>query len=418
MKKINKGLVACAVTAALTIPMTAMATNGYFAHGYGTKTKGMAGAGIAYGQDGLAAATNPANVVLVGNRVDFGVDLFMPDRTTSITGNGSIGNVNYDPNDDNMFLIPEFGYQEMINSKMAWGITVFGNGGMNSSYKKPVGLFGTTNAGVNLEQLFITPSFSMKIDDKNAFGVALNLIYQTFEAKGLQNFSASSNSPANLTDNGKDTSTGFSIRLGWTGEISDSVSLGFTYQSEADMSAFDKYQGLFAENGGFDIPSTYGFGLKYKATPKVNVVFDITRINYSDVKSIANPLSGLTTSGNLLGTSNSAGFGWEDMTIYKLGFDMKLEDGLVLRAGWNHGKSPIPAGETFFNLLAPATVEDHVTVGATWTLENKSELSIMYMHAFESTINGSNSIPAAFGSGEANISMSQNSFGVAYGWKF
>jgi len=420
MKKFNKGLVACAVTAALAIPMTAMATNGYFSHGYGIKAKGMGGAGIAYGQDGLAAATNPANVVLTGNRVDFGLDLFIPDRKTSIVGNGSLGTVNYDPNDVSMFLIPEFGYSKMINDKMAWGIAVFGNGGMNTSYKKPIGLFGTTNAGVNLEQLFITPSFSMKIDDKNAFGVALNMIYQTFKATGLENFDNAtySSSPGNVTNNGTDTSSGFSLRLGWTGEISDSVSLGVTYQSKADMSNFDKYQGLFADKGDFDIPSTFGIGIKFKATPKMNVVFDVTRINYSEVSSVGNPLSGLTVLGNKLGTSNSAGFGWEDMTTLKLGVDYQLADDLVLRAGYNQGNAPISEGETFLNMLAPATIQDHITVGATWTLKNKSELSVMYMYAMENTINGSNSIPASFGGGEANIGMSQNSLGVAYGWKF
>ena len=420
MKKFNKGLVACSVAAVLAAPMTAMATNGYFSHGYGTKAKGMAGAGIAYGQDGLAAATNPANVVLTGNRVDFGVDIFMPDRKTDIVGNGSLGTVSYDPNDDDMFLIPEFGYHSMINDKMAWGIAVFGNGGMNTSYKKPIGLMGSTNAGVNLEQLFITPSFSMKMDDKNAFGVALNLIYQTFEATGLENFDNAtySSSPGSVTNNGKDTSTGFSLRLGWTGEISDSISMGVTYQSKADMSKFDKYKGLYAESGGFDIPATYGLGLKFKATPKMNVAFDVTKIEYSDVKSIANPLSGLTVSGNKLGADNSAGFGWEDMTVIKLGADYQLNSDLVLRAGWSRGSAPIPEGETFFNLLAPATIEDHITLGATWTLQNKSELSVMYMRALENTIKGNNSIPASFGGGNADITMSQNSLGVAYGWKF
>lgn len=58
MKTINKRLIACAVTAALTIPMTAMATNGYFSHGYGTKNKGLAGGGVALSQDAMAAATN------------------------------------------------------------------------------------------------------------------------------------------------------------------------------------------------------------------------------------------------------------------------------------------------------------------------------------------------------------------------
>ena len=39
---------------------SALATNGYFAHGYGTKAKGMAGAATALAQDGFAGANNPA----------------------------------------------------------------------------------------------------------------------------------------------------------------------------------------------------------------------------------------------------------------------------------------------------------------------------------------------------------------------
>lgn len=49
---------------------SALATNGYFSHGYGVKSLGMAGVGIALPQDGLAAATNPAGEAFLGNRAD------------------------------------------------------------------------------------------------------------------------------------------------------------------------------------------------------------------------------------------------------------------------------------------------------------------------------------------------------------
>ena len=42
----------------------------------------------------------------------------------------------------------------------------------------------------------------------------------------------------------------------------------------------------------------------------------------------------------------------------------------------------------------------------------------MYMHAFESKVNGAGSIPAGYGGGNANLRMSQDSLGVGYGWKF
>jgi hypothetical protein len=50
----------------LVTPLLANATNGYFSHGYGAKSQGMAGVGIALPQDALAAATNPAGTALVG----------------------------------------------------------------------------------------------------------------------------------------------------------------------------------------------------------------------------------------------------------------------------------------------------------------------------------------------------------------
>jgi long-chain fatty acid transport protein len=63
-------------------------------------------------------------------------------------------------------------------------------------------------------------------------------------------------------------------------------------------------------------------------------------------------------------------------------------------------------------------VEDHWTLGATWTLANKSELSFSFMYAPSTTVNGVNSIPPAFGGGDINLKMDQFSLGVAYGWKF
>ena len=419
----SKHIIIFSFVATSTVSMNVMATNGYFSHGYGMKAKGMAGAGIAYGQGALAGASNPANMVFVGDRIDFGIDLFIPDRKAEITSPNPTA-TNYDPNEDFAFFIPEFGYNRMINDAMSLSIFAFGNGGMNTSYEKPIALLGSTNAGVNLEQLFISPTFSIKANDKHAFGVSLNFVYQRFEATGLQNFAPLSNSPDKLTDNGVDTATGFSLRVGWVGQISERVTLGATYQSKADMSEFDDYKGLFAEQGDFDVPKTYGIGIAVKASDDINLVFDITEIKLSEIASVNNPLlpalGGCAggNSSNCLGGDNGMGFGWQDITAYKLGADYKLSNTLTLRAGFNYSDQPIPAAETLFNLLAPAVERSHVTAGATWTLSNQSELSFALMYAFEKTIYGNTSIPQPFGGGEANLSMREYSLGVSYGWSF
>jgi long-chain fatty acid transport protein len=255
-----------------------------------------------------------------------------------------------------------------------------------------------------------------RVSPRQSLGVSLVYAYQRFSADGLQGFAGSSSAPGNLSNQGTDTSTGWGVRIGWTGEISDSVTLGATYASRINASAFSKYKGLFADGGDFDIPENYGVGIAVKATPKLTLAADVQQINYGQIKAVANPLSNLL-SGNLLGAANGPGFGWRDATVYKFGASYDYSKDLTLRAGFSTTRQPIPASETFFNILAPGVIERNLTLGATWTLANKAELSLSYLHALSKTVNGAGSIPGLFGGGEANLKMHQNSLGIAYGWK-
>ena len=389
----------------------AYATNGYFSHGYGIKSEGMGGVGIAFPQDSLAAATNPAGMVMVGNRMDLGLEWFKPSRSAQITGSPVPGaNGTYDANGKTNFFIPNFGYNRMISSDSSLGVSVYGNGGMNTTYTTANPLLGASPAMMNLEQLFVAPTFSMKVDDKNYFGISLNLAYQRFKAQGLENFTAVSQTPTGVTNNGTDTSMGYGLHLGWIQQVTPNVSVGATYQTKTKMGKFNKYAGLFANQGSFDIPATYGAGIAVKVAPPTTVAFDVQRIMYNDVPSIANP----NPTGQL-GSANGTGFGWQNMTVYKLGVSHDVNQNLTLRAGWDHNNVAIPQSQTYFNIIAPATVTDHLTLGGTWKLADKSEISFYYMHAFRKTIYGNGSLAGA-GGGESNLTLSEDSLGVSYGW--
>lgn len=398
---------------------TAFATDGYLSSGYGVKQVGMGGVGVALPGDSMAAATNPAGMVIVGNRFDLGLSIFHPVRSGTILGNQlppGYPDVNgtYDGNGKLNFYIPEFGYNHMFGPTMSFGVSMYGNGGMNTSYTTAIPLLGTTNAGVDLQQLFIAPTFAFKVNQRNAFGISLNIAYEMFKAEGLQNFATQNTSidPAAVTNRGVDSSVGAGFRVGWIGKVNSVITLGATYQSRTWMGKLNRYRGLFAEQGSFDIPANFAGGIAIKAGQKTTVALDVERILYGQVKSIAN--SGANAA--LLGSDNGPGFGWHDITSPKIGIEYRMNSRVTLRGGYNHSGIPFSAHETFFNLLAPGIVQDHATVGASWGLGGGKEISFAYFHAFGKTVNGVSSIPPYAGGGNANLRMREDSLGIGFGW--
>ncbi len=408
---------------------SAFATNGYFSHGYGMKAKGMAGAATATHDDAFFGANNPAAAAFAGNRIDLGADVFSPRRKASRTGLGPF-DASVD-SDSKYFLVPEFGYNRMINNDLALGVTVYGNGGMNSNY--PGGqiaagncgpaaanlLCGDGKLGVNLMQLIVAPTAAYKIAPSHSLGVSPLIGYQRFKADGLQAFGMASADPANLTNRGNDDAFGYGVRIGYMGKLTPTVTIGAAYASKMRFEEFSKYQGLFAEQGDFDIPENYNLGVAWQASPAVKLALDYQRINYGSVKSIANPSTNAFIPAPL-GADNGPGFGWDDIDVWKLGVEYKYSQQLTLRAGYNHGDNPIQARDVTFNILAPGVVKDHATLGFTYTLASGNELTLSYAHAFKNDVSGTSILPAFMGgapAGTEKIEMYQNSLGVQYSWK-
>lgn len=456
--KLNLKLASCVIAFGLTIPITASATNGYFAHGYGTKSKGLAGGGSALPQDAMAAANNPAGMVFVGKRMDIGAAIFSPSPRNYSTTAGSpvpdgtacpcpftIGGTSTGSaaqtieSDNDFFLIPHFGYNMMLDTQSSVGVTVYGNGGMDTEYdggtaslQGPMGTsvtgpgtYGGGDVAMSLAQLFINASYARKITDTSSWGASAIVAYQKFKADGLGNFAGFSSNPGAISNTGKDDSTGLGFKVGVQGEASPGVTLAGSYQTEIAMSEFDKYAGLFAEQGDFDIPAVLNLGLAWDTSPKTSLTADIQVIYYSDIPAIANPIAGLTngncipgptggTGPQCLGANDGAGFGWEDMTIIKLGYQWEHNQDWTWRVGISNGDQPIPNTETIFNIIAPAVVETHLTGGFTTNYAG-GELSAAMMYALKNDVEGT----SAFDPNQRiNLEMSQWELELSYGKKF
>ncbi len=403
----------------------ASATDGYYLTGYGTQAEGVAGAAVAYPQDSLAIASNPAAALFLGGRFDAGAEWFRPDRSATITGSPAGLDGSYDGNARSDYLIPSLGWVRQLSPNLAIGIAAYGNG-LGSSYNinpyqklvPPGGPYIGT-AGFSFEQFFLSPTAAYQIAPGHSIGVSVNLAYQRFSANGLGAFTAFSTDPASVTSKGVDEAFGIGARIGYLGHITPQLSIGAAYTTETFFQNFNAYRGLLADQGSFDAPQNFTVGAAYKLTPRLDLTAEYQFINYSSIPALSDPgLASILGAGEKLGSSNGPGFNWQDSNVFRIGAVYQLTPELKVRGGYAYSTEVIRNDETFLNILAPATVQSQFTAGFTWESPSRRwEYSGYVLYAPETQVNGQNSL-AYFGGGEANIRLSEFSVGFSVGYKF
>lgn len=434
---LRRKLLAVAVAAA--VAPSAFATNGYFASGFGTASKGMGGATTALPLDTLSAATNPASMVFVGNRLDLGLALFNPsprgyEADACPTCTGPFIDPGRVESRNDWFLIPSFGYNQMLDSDSSIGISVGGNGGMNTEYDRAVFrnfappavdfLKASSPTGVDLSQLFVGVTYARKLAPNQSIGITPVFAVQRFKATGLEPFRAASFSPNNVTNNGYDYSYGGGLQLGWFGQITDKLSAGLSYRTTMYMTKLDKYSGLFAEGGKFNIPATLNLGVAYKVHPQWTLAADYQRIWFRDTKAVGNPnsidLSPCFGTGQkpsfCLGGDTGLGFGWDNMDVIKIGAQWEVNPKVTLRAGASYNSQFASQAQALFNILAPAVVRTHLSAGGTFNVTNNDAINLSYSHALKETFKGQS--PTITGPQTGSLFMEQNEVEVSWSHKF
>lgn len=423
----NRYLTVAATAVLGGLPMIAGATNGYFAHGYGARSKALAGASTALPLDGFAAAINPASIAYIGDRLDAEIELFSPRRQYTVDGTPTLAPGAFPLNsgtvrsDSEWFPIPAFGWNHRIDNEQAVGLAFYGNGGMNTDYvatPNPLcpfaggsGTFCAGTTSIDMAQAFLVPSYAHSFNNgRFSFGIAPIFAIQRFKARGLNAFAPFSSDPAHLSDQGYDYSFGGGVRVGGLVELIPGVRFGASYKSRITMSKFNEYAGLFAEQGGFDIPESFNFGFAWDINKAITTSFDVEHIRYSQVDSVGNSLfPNLMTA--RLGDNGAAGFGWKDMTIFKLGAEWRPNKRWSVRAGVSYGAQPIPKSEVLFNVLAPGVQEYHLTAGFTRAIGDKDEVSFAFMYSPSNSVKGANPL-----SPRQNIELEMDQYSFQLGW--
>jgi long-chain fatty acid transport protein len=413
------------LSALLLSSEVSMATEGYFSVGSGARQKALAGAGVADSKDATAISLNPAGLVDAGNQFSASVSVFSPNRKAE--------RFQEVKSDRDIFFIPNMAYSRQLNADTAFGLSLYANGGMNTSYgpDKANAAFNFGPAGTQLYsdllQAFVSAGIARRYGSVSV-GIAPIFAMQQFEARGLQNYDNPggrnpdwTSAKGYVTNRGEDMSYGGGVRGGIQWQAMPGLRFGLAASSRIYMTEFDKYKGLFAEQGDFDIPATLQAGVAIDATPDFTMMLDYKRIWYSAVDAIANdgPVQGLNAppAGRQLGEDNGIGFGWDDINIYKVGMEWDYSPDLTLRAGYSYNDNPLQKEHMTFNVIAPAVVQHHITAGARLKANDRMDLEFAGAYVPEADMTGPDNGPPQPTANTMTFEMSQWEATMGIVWK-
>ena len=421
----RKRCISIIVAGALFFPAYAFATNGYQLIGIGSYQKSLAGAVTALPGSNMTAVTNPAGMMRIGHRADFSMEAFMPERFNDFT---AIGGGKAESSSE-IYGIPAIGWNGPVGSRddMVFGGGMYGTSGMGVDYSSTLmqpSVYWDGYSSIAFWQM--APSLAWQAAEKLSLGASINIDFQQVAFQQRMLADTNGDGQGDMVVNNFDLSRGasafgFGLSLGILYDVNEMVTIGAAYKSkqfftdleyqlaygDIDMSAFG---GGPLPAGTYkldlDFPQQAAVGIAVRATENFTVAADVKWINWSDT------MDTLAVSGP--GGNTAMDPGWDDQVVFAIGLAYKVNDRFNLRAGFNYGESPIDTANAASNMLLPAVVETHYTVGADYLLDDHWDIGFHYMYVPENTVTAG---PATSAPG-VRISLSEQSFGMNLGYRF
>jgi len=382
---------------------TAHATEGTALIGIGALQKGTGGAGVASPQDMTWVLLNPASIIDLGCRLDVNLELFMPYRT--IKPRGLFGSNTEESYDDNIFYIPSLGYSKSCGGgDWAWGIGLYGVSGMGVEYRDsrtilPKLTLQNYDRRTRYSVATLGFGYARDLGDGWTIGIAPRLNFSMFATDMLTLKFRQVDA-----ENSIDTAYGAGFSLGFYKRW-QRFGIGLNYTSRQWMTEYKKYDDLFFES--MDLPQNIQTGIAFDITPSLEWVLDYKWIDWDGIDQMGRePIKG--------------GFGWKDQHIIKSGLTWYATPKWTFRGGVSIAfDSPIREEYVFANALFPAVVKDHVSLGVSRVINDKSDIHVTVMHAFNNHLedNGRGDLFSILGKG-TEISLRETTVTFEYSYKF
>ena len=398
----------------------------------GVKGLGRAATVVAYPEDTLVQAFNPAGEAWVGDRFDIGTsfdylyqrshvhgnDLHIPIITSEGIKFVPVHGVNghFNASRTNVEYTPEFGINKVFGCNCEWsaGIAIYNRDYLKTTYSKKAPLLGTSHLGLEFVNEQISPFITYMLNDCHSLGISLNVNVTRLKVNGLE-FVADpaafdppftdeapprSSFPHRVTNRGYSYSTGVGVTIGYLGKWTDWLSVGVAYTPETYMPRYKKYKGFIAQHGRKNLPARVNAGIALHVLCNSTIAVDYEYNDWNQIRALHNKIRLPNPFDPLLGDKHATGFGWRGQHFVRVGADYRFQDScwcwldnLTVRAGYRWASRLFKRSQNVVNQLSCETARYAVTVGFTYELNCNNEISFWYGHLFTRKQRGRDVIP-------------------------
>jgi len=437
MATLGRKLMTLAVAAALG----GMAP-GVYASGFALIEQNASGLGNAYA--GAAAAAedastiffNPAGMTKLPGRQAVGVlhaivpsAKFTNTGSTAAGGGFALGGNGGDAGD--LAFVPNAYLSWQVNPQWFVGVGLSAPFGLATEYDADwVGRFHAIKS--EIKTININPSAAYKVNDSLSLGLGVNWQRAEAEITKAVNYTAvaaatgnaaliaavgAGNAGSNKIE-ADDDAWGFNVGLMFS--PSPNTNIGLSYRSEmkytlsGSAAFFSRPAALNAALGAsaalaaqigdspvtadLKLPASYSLAVKQQINPKWDVLFDLTRTQWSSIPS----LDIIRNSG---ATLESVPFNWENTWRVGLGFNYRHDPSWIFRFGVAYDESPVP--DTFRIPRVPDEDRTWIAFGVQYTISKAGAIDFGYAHLFvrEATLSmtGPPALTAAQAAGRGNL---------------
>ena len=387
----------CRKRAALAVALAAGGIPGLACgSGFQLMEQNASGLGNAYAGQAAAAENastiffNPAGMTrLPGRQVSGALNAILPSTKFSDSGASrsplgqplGLGGTNGGDAGDWAF-VPNLYFSWQVAPAWWIGLGATAPFGLKTEYDTDfIGRFQSQRSEV--KTIDINPSIAFKVNDALSIGAGLS--WQKGELKIDRSAFVGVAAPAQLRL--EDDAWGYN--LGVLASLGKDLRIGLAYRSalEYDLTGTSTVSGIplagTAVNGvaaNIKLPDTLSWSIAYAATPRWEILGDITYTWWSKIKSVpvvATTSSVLRAQGQILDTFNLQ---FKDSYRIGVGLNYRWREDFTWKFGAAYDKTPVP--DAFRTTFLPDQDRTWLAVGAKYRVSKQSALDVGYAHLF------------------------------------